>query len=102
MRMEATLNLTETMYKEGSGTVKKTDWLDNKVMVDSLRSMVAALEKNELMAQAALANSMGLPWHDSVTPTDREMPFAPFFGQLDDSRHRLPVQSRLGQSRGGH
>jgi len=83
-RMQATLNLTETLYKEGSGTVKKTDWLDNKVMVDSLRSMVAALEKNELMAQAALANSMGLPWHASVAPTDREMPFTPFFGQLDD------------------
>ena len=35
-RMEATLSLTETMYKEGSGKVKKTDYLDNKVMVESL------------------------------------------------------------------
>ncbi len=82
-RMEATLNLTETMYKEGSGTVKKTDWLGNKVMVESLRSMVASLEKNELMAQAALANTMGLPWHASVQPVDREMPFTPFAEQLD-------------------
>lgn len=82
-RMEATLNLTETMYKEGSGTVKKTDWLGNKVMVESLRSMVASLEKNELMAQAALANTMGLPWHASVRPVDREMPFTPFAEQLD-------------------
>ena len=83
-RMQATLNLTETLYKEGSGRVKKTDWLDNKVMVDSLRSMVAALEKNELMAQAALANTMGLPWHASVAPTEREMPFTPSAGPLDD------------------
>ncbi|PTN38532.1 TolC family protein [Desulfonatronum sp. SC1] len=82
-RMEATLNLTETMYKEGSGTVKKTDWLGNKVMVESLRSMVASLEKNELMAQAALANTMGLPWHASVRPVDQEMPFTPFAEQLD-------------------
>lgn len=74
-RMEATLNLTETMYKEGSGTVKKTDWLDNKVMVESLRSIVAELEKNELLTQAALANSMGLPWQDSVKPADGSMPF---------------------------
>jgi outer membrane protein TolC len=82
-RMEATLSLTETMYKEGSGKVKKTDWLDNKVMVESLRSMVALLEKNELMAQAALANTMGLPWNASVKPADREMPFAPFLDRLD-------------------
>jgi outer membrane protein len=43
-RMEATLSLTETMYQEGSGKVKKTDYLDNKVMVESLRSAVALLE----------------------------------------------------------
>lgn len=83
-RMEATLNLTETMYKEGSGKVKKTDWLENKIMVESLRSMVALLEKNELMAQAALANTMGRPWNCSVKPTDTEMPFTSFGGQLDN------------------
>ena len=83
-RMEATLNLTETLYKEGSGKVKKTDWLDNKVMVETLRSMVALLEKNETMAQAALANTMGLSWNSSVKPADKEMPFTPFAGNLDN------------------
>jgi outer membrane protein len=82
-RMEATLNLTETMYKEGSGKVKKTDWLDNKVMVETLRAMVALLEKNEAMAQAALANTMGLPWNSSIKPADNMMPFAPFTENLD-------------------
>ena len=82
-RMEATLNLTETMYKEGSGKVKKTDFLDNKVMVESLRSMVALLEKNEEMAQAALANTMGLAWNTSIQPTDKDLPFAPFTQNLD-------------------
>jgi len=83
-RMEATLNLTETMYKEGSGKVMKTDWLDNKVMVETLRSMVALLEKNEAMAQAALANTMGMSWNESVKPADKEMPYTPFAGNLDD------------------
>lgn len=83
-RMEATLNLTETMYKEGSGRVKKTDWLDNRVMVESLRSMVALLEKNELMAQAALANTMGHPWHTSVKPVDTAIPFVPVVGELEN------------------
>ncbi len=83
-RMEATLDLTETMYKEGSGRVKKTDWLDNKVMVSSLKSMVALLEKNELISRAALANTMGLPWNSSVTPVDTEIPFTPFGGRLEN------------------
>jgi outer membrane protein TolC len=82
-RMEATLNLTETMYKEGSGKVKKTDWLDNKVMVETLRAMVALLEKNELMAQAALANTMGLSWNSSVKPADKEIPYTPVAANLD-------------------
>lgn len=82
-RMDATLTLTETMYKEGGGRVKKTDWLDNKVMVESLRAMNALLEKNELMAQAALANTMGLPWNASVRPADAEIPFTSFRERLD-------------------
>ena len=82
-RMEATLNLTETMYKEGSGKVKKTDYLDNKIMVESLRSAVALLEKNEAMAQAALANTMGLSWNTSVSPSAQEIPFAPLAENLE-------------------
>lgn len=82
-RMEATLNLTETMYKEGSGKVKKTDFLDNKVTVETLRAMVAQLEKNEQMSQAALANTMGLSWNTSIRATDEELPFTPFAEHLD-------------------
>lgn len=76
-RMEVTLNLTETMFKEGSGRVKKTDFLDNKIMVETLRSMVALLEQNEATACAALANTMGLPWNTSVQPSERELPAIP-------------------------
>jgi outer membrane protein TolC len=82
-RMEATLSLTETMYKEGSGRVKKTDWLDNKVIVETIRATVAMLEKNEAMAQAALANTMGLDWRQSVVPAEREIPFEPYAGNLE-------------------
>jgi outer membrane protein len=82
-RMEATLNLTETMYTEGAGQVTKADFLDNKIMVETLRSMVAMLEKNEAMGRAALANTMGLSWKDSIEPADREIPFAAFSGDLD-------------------
>jgi outer membrane protein TolC len=82
-RMEATLNLTETMYKEGSGKVKKTDFLDNKVMVETLRATLALLEKNEEMARAALANTMGLSWDESVRPAAAEIPFTAYPGDLE-------------------
>lgn len=82
-RMEATLNLTETMYKEGSGKVKKTDFLDNKVMVETLRATLALLEKNEEMAQAALANTMGLSWNESVRPAAVEIPFVAYPEDLE-------------------
>lgn len=80
-RMEATLNLTESVYKEGSGQVKKTDYLSNKVMVDSIRAMVATLKSNDIMARAALANYMGMSWRDSVTPVDKSIEHNPM--QLD-------------------
>ena len=83
-RMEVTLRLTESLYKEGSGKVTKADYLDNDVMVESVRAMVAHLEKNEKMAQAALANTMGMPWTASVQPSAGELPFAPFAGNLEE------------------
>ncbi len=83
-RMEVTLNLTENMYKEGSGQVNKTDWLSTKVMVESLRAAVALLEKNEIMAQAALANAMGQPWNTSVQAMDNTIPYTPLTVPLEE------------------
>ncbi len=81
-RMQATLDLTEMMYKESSGRVKKTDWLENKMMVESIRSAVALLRKNELTARAALANTMGMAWNAGVIPSERDIPFTPYKGEL--------------------
>lgn len=83
VRMETTLSLTETMFQGGSTRVTKADYLDNKIMVESIRALVASLEKNEAMAQAALANAIGLSWRDNVVPTDQEIPLVPFNGDLE-------------------
>jgi outer membrane protein TolC len=83
-RMEATLRVTETLYKEGSGTVTKADYLDNEVMVDSVRSIVAPLEKNQASAEAALAYTIGLSWKSSVEPADEDVPYQPYRGNLDE------------------
>jgi outer membrane protein TolC len=53
-------------------------------MVESLRSMVALLEKNEAMARAALANTMGMSWKDSAEPAAKEIPFTPYAAKLDE------------------
>ncbi|HXM42557.1 MAG TPA: TolC family protein [Bryobacteraceae bacterium] len=82
-RMESTLQLTETMYKGGAGKVTRSDYLDNSVMVETVRSLVAQLQKNEVMSQAALANTMGLAWNASVQPSAEEIPFAPAAQNLD-------------------
>jgi outer membrane protein TolC len=82
-RLESTLRLTGTMYKEGAGKVTRSDYLDNGVMVETVRSMVAELEKNEAMSQAALANTMGLAWNASVQPSAQEIPFEPTAQDLE-------------------
>ena len=116
-RMDATLGLTERMYKEGSGAVKKTDYLDNRMMVESLRSMVAMLGKNTAMSQAALANTIGLPWDATIQPRDTEIPykassanlrelvangykFSPDWGRLEAGLRA--AEGALTEARSGH
>jgi outer membrane protein TolC len=83
-RMEATLRMTESIYKDGSGTVNKADYLDIKVMTETVRSLVAPLEANEASAQAALAYTIGLSWKSSVIPRDEQIPFERYAGNLDE------------------
>ena len=74
-RMEMTLRVTESLYQSGSGTVTKADYLDCKVMVETVRAMVAQLQGNEASTRAALAYTIGLAWNASVEPADTEIPF---------------------------
>ncbi|MEO8592053.1 MAG: TolC family protein [Candidatus Solibacter sp.] len=83
-RMEVTLELTDSMYKNGAGKVNKTDYLDNVVMVETIRSMVAELARNEATAEAALAYTMGLPWNATVHPSEEEVPYRPYAGNLEE------------------
>jgi outer membrane protein TolC len=98
-RMEVTLELTEKLYTQGSGKVKKTDYLRNKTVVEALRSAVRALEANELVAKAALTNSMGIPWDTPIDLALRELPFTPASSQLKDlvsnAYHFNPDWARL-------
>lgn len=81
-RFEMTLDLTERLYKNGAGTVKKTDYLRTKVIVSSIRSMLELLRSNESLAKAALINTMGLNWKTQIELSEEEIPFRPFNSDL--------------------
>ena len=81
-RLNVTLELTEHLYKTGSGTVKKTDYLRNKVMVSTIRSMLELLTSNEELAKAALINSMGLDWRTHIELAETEIQYSPYNGDL--------------------
>jgi len=82
-RLNATLDLTEALYKNGSGRVKKTDYLKNKLIVDNVKMMVLELEKNRELARAALQFSMGLPWNEHVKPAEHGIPYKELHDNLE-------------------
>ena len=81
-RMEVTLSLTEQLYQNGSMQVKKTDYLRNKVIVESIRMLRERLRKNKELAQSALVHSMGLSWKSKLSPAAKSLPFQPHDGDL--------------------
>ncbi len=83
-RMEVTLDLTEELYTKSSGTVKKTDYLRNKVVVESIRSIVAFLESNVKIARAALINTMGLNWDTEIEIDQNTIPYTPYSVDLHE------------------
>jgi outer membrane protein len=75
-RMEATLDLTEKMYTTGSGTVKKTDFLRNKSMAETIRGVVSEIEGKERVLRTTLLMAMGLDMESSIELADTEVPFS--------------------------
>ncbi len=68
-RLETTLELTENLYLNGSGTVTKTDFLKNKILVDNVRSINFSFKHNLELAKSALLNSMGEKLNHNISVT---------------------------------
>jgi outer membrane protein TolC len=82
-RFEATEALTESLYQAGSGKVKKTDYLRNKMMTSTLRSVIEQMKSGEELSRSALANTMGLAWTTQIAVAEGDIPFQPYSGVLD-------------------
>lgn len=74
-RMEATLSLTERLYKEGSGAVKKTDYLKNKTFVEGMKTLVSGIQSKERTSRAALAMLLELEADANVIPVLEDIPY---------------------------
>jgi outer membrane protein TolC len=80
-RMEATLEITESVYKNGSLKVTKIDYLKNKMFVENLRSILAQVEAKQSVVYAALKKEIGLRWDTEIYIKDKRIPFS--FNPLD-------------------
>lgn len=67
-RLAATLLLTEQLYQNGTGRVKKNDFLRNKATLEYVRAQVAMAEGNRDLARSALATAMGCSWKSDIHP----------------------------------
>ena len=80
-RMEATLEITESVYKNGSLKVTKIDYLKNKMFVENLRSILAQVEAKQSVVYAALKKEIGLRWDADINISDTQIPYT--FNPLD-------------------
>ncbi len=75
-RLEATLSLTESLYKNGSGKVTKIDYLRNKVMVDQANNLLTEIKGKMKAAREALRFVLGYQIPADFKITETEIPFA--------------------------
>ncbi len=73
-KLEATLNLTESLYKNGSGKVTKIDYLRNKVIVDQVRTLVSEIKGKIDLSKEALRFSLGNKIPDDFDVSSNEIP----------------------------
>ena len=76
-RLEVTLELSERLYMDGSGNVTKIDYLKNKTVVESVRSILSRLKDNLGIAESALKFTLGIDWTSEITLVNSDLSFSP-------------------------
>jgi outer membrane protein TolC len=83
-RLKVTLELTENLYLNGSGSITKIDFLKNSMAVESAKSIVSRLKENYNISKEALKFTVGLSWEESISIAEDELPFTPINRELND------------------
>ncbi len=83
IRLETTTDLTERLYKGGSGSVTRLDYLRSLVVLESARSITERLKSNVELSKAALGNTMGLQWDTPLTLAETSIPFKALEADVD-------------------
>ena len=98
-KLETTLSVTESLYKNGSGRVTKTDYLKNKMMVEVVKTLCEQISGEKKSAVAALINTMGLEWQTQIELLDSEIPFVvnnePLEGLINKLYDSNPMFSKM-------
>jgi outer membrane protein TolC len=83
IRFQTTTDLTERLYKGGSGSVTRLDYLRSLVVLESARSIIERLKSNVALSTAALVNTMGLQWDTPLTLAETSIPFVALDADVD-------------------
>ncbi len=98
-RLKTTSELTERLYKSGSGSVTKLDYLRSQVVLESARSIVERLTSNVALSKTALGNTIGLEWNTPFGISETTIPVVESDTDLDklvdDAYHFNPDWKRL-------
>ncbi len=70
----ALLLVTENFYTAGSLTVSKCDYLSIKTLCEGVRSYMISLESQVELSDAALLNTLGIPYDTALTVADTTIP----------------------------
>ncbi len=82
-KLNATQNLTESLYKNGSGRVTKIDYLRNKVIVEQASSLLYEIKGNLEKAKEALRFALGSDVPPDFEISSKEIPYNNYYFNAD-------------------
>ncbi len=85
VRFEVLRDLTEKLYKKGSGKITKLDHLTVKVYLAEITRQLLEVEGSYKLAEAVLKNQMGLAWNTPIEIADEHLSYVSQKVNLEDN-----------------
>lgn len=83
-RLEATLSLTENLYRKGSGSVTKLDYLKNRMMVESVQGIVETFRGKYFSTKESLKFLIGYSFDNNFEVSDDSLSTSMINVSVDD------------------